>query len=117
AGTWHRPLFLTRDRWFESGSLHGESVLTGAQPRNLPRTPPPMGRRVIEILADSTNNRNNSPMETARDEVTAVGITIDRLACSAAAARDGRSAMIRTRPSGAGDRRARRLRHHGRKSR
>ena len=21
AGTWHRPLFLTRDRWFESGSL------------------------------------------------------------------------------------------------
>src|SRR5437762_13403106 len=22
AGTWHRPLFLTRDRWFESGSLH-----------------------------------------------------------------------------------------------
>src|SRR4029077_7317029 len=20
-GTWHRPLFLTRDRWFESGSL------------------------------------------------------------------------------------------------
>ena len=56
----------------------GESVLTGAQPRNLPRTPPPMGRRVIEILADS--NRNDSPMETARDEVTAVGITIDRLA-------------------------------------
>jgi len=72
----------------------GESVLTGAQPRNLPRTPPPMGRRVIEILADSANNRNDSPMETARDEVTAVGITIDRLACSAAAARDGRSAMI-----------------------
>jgi hypothetical protein len=26
AGTWHRPLFLTRDRWFESGSLHAESV-------------------------------------------------------------------------------------------
>src|ERR1700730_11215527 len=25
AGTWHRPLFLTRDRWFESGSLHRES--------------------------------------------------------------------------------------------
>ena len=23
AGTWHRPLFLTRDRWFESGSLQG----------------------------------------------------------------------------------------------
>src|SRR5439155_4131192 len=22
AGTWHRPLFLTRDRWFGSGSLH-----------------------------------------------------------------------------------------------
>ena len=22
AGTWHRLLFLTRDRWFESGSLH-----------------------------------------------------------------------------------------------
>src|SRR5580700_10152381 len=22
AGTWHRPLFLTRDRWFESTSLH-----------------------------------------------------------------------------------------------
>src|SRR5438876_11705021 len=22
AGTWHRPLFLMRDRWFESGSLH-----------------------------------------------------------------------------------------------
>src|ERR1700746_1293285 len=21
AGTWHRPLFLTRNRWFESGSL------------------------------------------------------------------------------------------------
>src|SRR4029077_15240502 len=21
AGNWHRPLFLTRDRWFESGSL------------------------------------------------------------------------------------------------
>src|SRR5207249_3023503 len=21
AGTWHRPLFLMRDRWFESGSL------------------------------------------------------------------------------------------------
>ena len=39
-----------------------------------------MGRRVIEIFADSANNRNNSPMETARDEVTAVGITIDRLA-------------------------------------
>jgi hypothetical protein len=53
-----------------------------------------MGRRVIEILADSASNRNDSPMETARDEVTAVGITIDRLACSAAAARDGRSAMI-----------------------
>jgi hypothetical protein len=48
-----------------------------------------MGRRVIEILADSANNWNDSPMETARDEVTAVGITIDRLACSAAA-RSGR---------------------------
>src|SRR5712671_6807143 len=23
AGTWHRPLFLTRDRWLESGSLQG----------------------------------------------------------------------------------------------
>src|SRR5580704_10516687 len=23
AGTWHRPLFLMRDRWFESGSLQG----------------------------------------------------------------------------------------------
>src|SRR5206468_8459463 len=22
AGTWHSPLFLTRDRWFESGSLN-----------------------------------------------------------------------------------------------
>src|ERR1700730_18841282 len=22
AGTWHRPLFLARDRWFESSSLH-----------------------------------------------------------------------------------------------
>src|ERR1700730_6586105 len=30
AGTWHRPLFLTRDRWFESGSLRRESVLSGA---------------------------------------------------------------------------------------
>jgi hypothetical protein len=76
-----------------------------------------MGRRVIEILADSANNWNDSPMETARDEVTAFGRTIDRLARSAAAARDGRSAMIRTRPSGAGDRRARHIRYHGRKSR
>jgi hypothetical protein len=34
-----------------------------------------MDRRVIEILADSANNRHDSPMETARDEVTAAGIT------------------------------------------
>src|SRR5438270_1699284 len=25
AGTWHRPLFLTRDRWFESTSLQPAS--------------------------------------------------------------------------------------------
>ena len=31
AGTWHRPLFLTRDRWFESGSLQ----------RRVGRTPNP----------------------------------------------------------------------------
>jgi len=30
AGTWHRPLFLTRDRWFESGSLRRPVCLTGA---------------------------------------------------------------------------------------
>ena len=30
AGTWHRPLFLTRDRWFESGSLRRRVSLTGA---------------------------------------------------------------------------------------
>src|SRR5436190_817802 len=30
AGTWHRPLFLTRDRWFESTSLQrGVCVRTG----------------------------------------------------------------------------------------
>jgi hypothetical protein len=29
AGTWHRPLFLTRDRWFESGSLRRRVSLTG----------------------------------------------------------------------------------------
>jgi hypothetical protein len=34
---------------------------------------PCMGRRVIEILADSANNRNDSPMETAGDEVTSSG--------------------------------------------
>src|SRR5947209_2266027 len=31
AGTWHQPLFLTRDRWFESGSLHrGVSISAGS---------------------------------------------------------------------------------------
>src|SRR5580700_9382421 len=32
AGTWHRPLFLTRDRWFESGSLQ-QRVLCELDPR------------------------------------------------------------------------------------
>jgi hypothetical protein len=27
AGTWHRPLFLTRDRWFESGSLQRRDAM------------------------------------------------------------------------------------------
>jgi hypothetical protein len=31
AGTWHRPLFLTRDRWFESGSLQ-RGVMSEPQP-------------------------------------------------------------------------------------
>ena len=31
AGTWHRPLFLTRDRWFESTSLRHGVCLTGAR--------------------------------------------------------------------------------------
>src|SRR4029077_12051126 len=39
AGTWHRPLFLTRDRWFESGSLQRRvclspvSAFEGREPR------------------------------------------------------------------------------------
>src|SRR4029077_17613596 len=28
AGTWHRPLFLTRDRWFESASLQRRVCLS-----------------------------------------------------------------------------------------
>src|SRR6476619_7408894 len=41
AGTWHRPLFLTRDRWFESGSLqrrvHKPSVPPAISPRGTDR--------------------------------------------------------------------------------
>src|ERR1700746_377471 len=39
AGTWHRPLFLTRDRWFESGSLQRRvrlsprAAVEGREPR------------------------------------------------------------------------------------
>src|SRR6202047_3949284 len=39
AGTWHRPLFLTRDRWFESGSLQRRvrlspgAAFAGREPR------------------------------------------------------------------------------------
>src|SRR4029077_13331022 len=38
AGTWHRPLFLTRDRWFESGSLQRRvrsELLPSRTPRRL----------------------------------------------------------------------------------
>jgi hypothetical protein len=57
-----------------------------------------MGRRVIEILADSANNWNASPMETERDEVTAVGITIDGPG-RALPLREGRVLIIADRPS------------------
>src|SRR5258708_28077514 len=33
AGTWHRPLFLTRNRWFESTSLHRRVSLHIRLPR------------------------------------------------------------------------------------
>src|ERR1700720_471230 len=37
AGTWHRPLFLTRDRWFESGSLHQGVMNKSSHAANLPQ--------------------------------------------------------------------------------
>jgi len=51
AGTWHRPLFLTRDRWFESGSLQ----------RGVRREPDLQGR-IPSMTAGDFANANPSPL-------------------------------------------------------